>query len=79
MKTYDFVKKELEAEKERCKLWTDAGRTVNAILNNQSLYQTVCLGYNEEEDKNIKPISYSSHVQFVKPSGEPMKEKKLKS
>ena len=56
---------------------TDARKTINAILNNQSFYQTVCLGYNEEEDKNTKPISFSSHVQFSKPSGEPVKEKVL--
>ena len=77
LKAYDYVKKELEAEKDRFKLWTDAGKTVNVILNNQSLYQTVCLGYNEEEDKNTKPISFSSPVQFVKPGGEPVKEKVL--
>ena len=50
LKAYDFVKKELEAKKERFKL--DSCRTVQTILNNQSLYQTTCLGYTEEEDKN---------------------------
>ena len=56
-----------------------SGRIVNAILNDQSLYQTVCLGYTEEEDKNRKPISYSSRIRFIKPSGKPMKEIVLKS
>ena len=37
----------------------------------------MCLRYNEEEDKNTKPIYFSSPVQFVKPGGEPMKEKVL--
>ena len=69
LKAYDFVKKELKAEKDRFKLCTAAGRTVNTILNNQSLYQTVCLGYTEEEDKNTKPISNSSSVKFFKHGG----------
>ena len=42
----------VSGQQDRFKLWTNAGKLVNAILNNQSLYQTACLGYNEEEDKN---------------------------
>ena len=77
LKAYDYVKKELEAEKDSFKLWNDAGKTVNAILNHQSLYQTASLGFNEEEDKNKKPISFLTPVQFVKPGGEPVKDKVL--
>ena len=57
------------------KLWTTAGRIVHTILSNQSLYQTACLGYTEEEDKNTKPISYSSPIKYVKPGGERMEAK----
>ena len=36
LKACDFVKKELEAEKEMFKLWTTTSRRVHTILDNQS-------------------------------------------
>lgn len=54
LKAYDYVRKELEEEREKFKVWTGSGKKVHDLLNDQVLLQTGGLGYNKREKKPIR-------------------------
>ena len=44
LKSCDYVKNELDVERDRFKFCTSSGKGVHYIMKNQSMYQFACLG-----------------------------------